>query len=67
MQLGNDRPSKTAITLNRHHHNLRHNHNLCSRAGRFDGLGTVEEMALARAGAWATLLTMFWTSMALKS
>ena len=59
----------TDIHHHRHHHHYsqRHNDNLCLRAGRFDGLGTVEEMALARAGAWATLLTMFWTSMALKS
>ena len=51
-------------------HLLEHQHNHCYdclRAGRLDGLGTVEEMALARAGAWATLLTTLCTSMALKT
>ena len=31
-----------------------------------EGLGAVEEMALARAGAWVALLTMFCTNMALQ-
>ena len=37
-----------------------------SRAGRLEGLGAVEEMALARAGAWVALLTMFCTNIALQ-
>ena len=59
-----DNAGKLEGAMTKMHHQNCH---ICLRAGVLDGLGTVEVKALAKAGAWATLLTTFWTSMALKT